>query len=80
MFSIEIIESGDFMKFYITVVIQQEDSWYVAKCLENDVASQGKTIDEALDNLKEALELYYEDSDQVPVLKKNFITTMEIAV
>jgi len=46
--------------FTATVAIQQEDSWFVAKCLENSVASQGKTIDEAMENLKEALELYYE--------------------
>ena len=68
------------MSFRITAVIQQEENWYVAKCLENDVASQGKTIDEAMSNLKEALELYYEDSDDLPAVKKTFVTTMEIAV
>ena len=40
------------------VMIQKEEEWYVAKCVDNNVASQGKTIDEALKNLKEALELY----------------------
>ncbi|MCL1823596.1 MAG: type II toxin-antitoxin system HicB family antitoxin [Oscillospiraceae bacterium] len=68
------------MSIRVTAVIQQEDDWYVAKCLENDIASQGKTLDEAADNLKEALELYYEDSDDIPVVQKTFITTMEIAV
>ena len=34
--------------------------WYVAQCLEVDVASQGKTEAEALANLKEALELHFE--------------------
>jgi predicted RNase H-like HicB family nuclease len=43
------------------VIIQKDGTWYVAKCLDNSVASQGKTVEEALDNLKEALELYYED-------------------
>jgi len=43
-----------------TVAIQKEDDWFVAKCLENSVASQGKTVDEATDNLWEALSLYYE--------------------
>ena len=42
-----------------TVSIQKEDDWYVAKCLENSVASQGKTMDEAMENLKEALMLYF---------------------
>ena len=31
----------------LTVVIQKEDDWFVAKCLENSVASQGRSIDEA---------------------------------
>jgi len=68
------------MRLNITVVIQQEENWYVAKCLENDVASQGKTVDEAIANLREALELYYEDFEEMPISKKTFITTMEIAV
>jgi predicted RNase H-like HicB family nuclease len=38
---------------------QEEDSW-VAQCLEVDIASQGNTEEEALDNLKEALELHFE--------------------
>jgi len=42
------------------VIVQKEADWYVAKCVDNSVASQGKTIEEALGNLKEALELYYE--------------------
>jgi predicted RNase H-like HicB family nuclease len=40
--------------------IWQEDTWYVAQCLEVDVPSQGETEQEALDNLREALELYFE--------------------
>jgi predicted RNase H-like HicB family nuclease len=44
----------------ITAIIQKEDDWYVAKCLENNVASQGKTIEEAIINLKEAVQLYSE--------------------
>ena len=68
------------MRFNLTISVHQEDEWYVAKCLENSVASHGKSIDEALTNLKEALELYYEDNDEVPTTNRRFITTMEIAV
>ena len=46
------------MSIKYNVMIQEEEEWYVAKCLDNNVASQGKTIEEALKNLKEALELY----------------------
>ncbi len=38
----------------------REDDWVVAQCLDVDVASQGHGADEALENLKEALELHLE--------------------
>ena len=66
------------MSKHFTVVIQKEDDWYIAKCLENSVASQGKTMDEATDNLREALTLYYED-ESLPVLSQTYVTTMEVA-
>lgn len=40
--------------------VWRESDWYIAQCLEVDVASQGQTEDEALSNLREALELYFE--------------------
>ena len=46
------------MRVKDNIVIIKEKEWYIAKCLENNVASQGKTKDEVLKNLKEALELY----------------------
>jgi predicted RNase H-like HicB family nuclease len=42
-------------------VIEKEGDLYSAICLELNVASQGKTIDEAKANLREAVELYLED-------------------
>jgi predicted RNase H-like HicB family nuclease len=44
-----------------TAVVYQEENWYVAECPEVGTASQGKTIEEAVANLKEATELYLED-------------------
>ena len=49
------------MLFKGTIKIEKEEGWVVATCLENNIASQGKTIEEAMDNLKEAIALYYED-------------------
>jgi len=43
-----------------TAVITKEEKWYVARCVELGVVSQGKTIEEAQANLKEAVELYLE--------------------
>ncbi|MDR0325290.1 MAG: type II toxin-antitoxin system HicB family antitoxin [Oscillospiraceae bacterium] len=62
-----------------TVVIQQEDDWYVASCVENNVASQGKTIDDAIINLREAVALYYQD-EPIPIFHPAFVTTLEVAI
>ncbi len=43
-----------------TALITKEENWYVAHCVELAVVSQGKTIEEAQKNLKEAVELYLE--------------------
>jgi predicted RNase H-like HicB family nuclease len=48
------------MKRTFSASVWREESWYVAQCLEIDVASQGKSEEEALENLREALELYLE--------------------
>ena len=61
------------------VVIQKEEKWYIAKCLDNNVASQGETIEEALNNLKEAIELYNE-SEEIIKPKEIFVTTLEVAI
>ncbi len=44
----------------LTAIIEREDDMYVSFCPEVDVASQGKSIEEARSNLKEALELFFE--------------------
>ena len=43
-----------------TASILQEGELFIAQCLEIDIASQGKSEDDAINNLKEALELYLE--------------------
>jgi len=40
--------------------VWREGEWYISQCLELDIASQGATEEEALENLKEALELHFE--------------------
>lgn len=70
------------MTYKFTTIITKEDKWYVAHCLELGVTSQGKTIESAQKNIKEAVELYLEDE---PEAKKYFsekaplITTIEVA-
>ncbi len=48
------------MKRAFSASLWREGDWYVAQCLEVDVASQGETEEEALGNLREALELHFE--------------------
>jgi len=48
------------MKRSFPATVWREGNWFVAQCLDVDVASQGETEEEALANLKEALELYFE--------------------
>jgi len=47
------------MKRSSTASVSQEGEWYVAQCMKVDVASQGSTEDEALENLRPALELHF---------------------
>ena len=53
--------------------VWKEGDWYVSQCLEVDVASQGETEEEALANLKEALELYFEPPQATRPPKQRYI-------
>ena len=60
-----------------TAIISREENHYVALAPDVDIASQGESIEEALANLKEALELYFEDDDAIrPPLTDNPIITV----
>lgn len=48
-------------KLDLQSVVYKEGKYFVAQCLDIDVSSFGKTEEEALNNLKEAIELYFED-------------------
>ena len=68
------------MNIKVTVIVQKEENWYVSKCVENSVASQGKSIEESIENLREALELYFEDVVPENPNLPTFVTTMEVAL
>ena len=61
----------------LTAVIQKEDDKFVAQCPEVGTASQGKTIEEAAKNLKEATELYLEEFP-LKSRERSFIITFEL--
>ena len=72
------------MKHLLTAIIQAEGDGFVALCPDVDVASQGDTIEEARDNLRTALELFFEcaSPDEISdrLTGEVFVTRMEVAV
>jgi predicted RNase H-like HicB family nuclease len=76
-------------QYSFSVIIWREDEVYVSKCPEIEVASTGDTPEEALNNLKEAIELWIENAkelgileDHLPALttKTRFTSNIEIEV
>lgn len=62
-----------------TAAITHEGDWYVARCLDVEVASQGPTVEEALANLREALELYFEDEAPPAHIEPPIIASVELS-
>lgn len=56
-------------KLNLKNILWKEGKYYVAQCLNVDVSSFGKTKTEALKNIKEALDLYFEDAKASEVRK-----------
>ena len=68
----------------VTAVIELEGNGYVALCPELDIASQGDTIEEAKQNLLEALELFFEAASPSEVMERShsevYVTRLEVTV
>jgi predicted RNase H-like HicB family nuclease len=67
-----------------TAIIEREGNGYVSLCPELDIASQGDTIEQARDNLKEAIELFLQvaDTSEIKLRLNNdiFITKLEVSI
>ena len=67
-----------------TVIIEKEDNMYVGLCTELDIASQGNSVEEARENLKEAIELFLETASPSEVKERLhtefFITQLEVNI
>ncbi len=72
------------MQKQMTAVINRDGDVYVAFCPELDIASQGASIESARDNLREALELFFESASADEIrhrLREDvFVTRVEVAV
>ena len=68
----------------MTAIIGREGDSYVALCPELDIASQGSSVSEARTNLKEALELFYEEASSDEIRRRLhdevYVTHVEVAV
>lgn len=72
------------MTYKLTAIVERENDGYVSLCPELDIASQGATIEQARDNLKEALELFFETASPEEIRQRLhgdiFVTQVEVAV
>ena len=72
------------MRKQLTAIIEREGDGYVSLCPELDIASQGETIENARDNLREALELFFETASQEEIQERLheevYVTRVEVAV
>lgn len=67
-------------KLNFSSIVWREEDLYVAWCPDLDITSQGKSIEESLENLKEAIELYLEDEEATIPKKKTttIVTTVSV--
>ena len=68
----------------LTAIIRREGDGYVSLCPELDIASQGDTIENTRENLREALELFFETASREEIKQRLhgdvFVTQVEVAV
>jgi predicted RNase H-like HicB family nuclease len=72
------------MEHKLTAIIEREGDGYVALCAELDIASQGDTIESARQNLREALELFFETASPEEISQRLhgevYVTQVEVSV
>lgn len=72
------------MKQTLTAIIEREGNGYVALCPELDIASQGDSVEQARNNLREALELFFEAASPEEVKQRLhgeiYVTPLEVAI
>jgi len=69
---------------YLTAIVEDEGDGFASLCPELDIARQGSTVEEATDNLREAVELFFECADPAEVASRLktrvFVTHFEARV
>lgn len=79
-----VLERPYYMLKQLTAIIEREQGGYSSLCLELDIASQGDTIELARENLREALELFFELASPAEIRQRLhdevYVTRVEITV
>lgn len=57
------------MKWKLKCAVEREGDWYVSFCDELSIASQGRTVEEAKNNLEEAIRMFFEDASPSEIMK-----------
>jgi predicted RNase H-like HicB family nuclease len=72
------------MQEQLTAIIEREEHGYVSLCPELDIASQGNTIEQARENIREAIELFYETASPAEIRtrlhEEVYVTRVDVAV
>lgn len=61
----------------LTAVMTKENGWFIATNPETGTTTQGQTFEEALENLREATELYLEEFPASEI-RTSILTTFEV--
>jgi predicted RNase H-like HicB family nuclease len=64
----------------LSSIVWQESDYFVAQCIPVDVSSFGETREEALQNLDEALALYFEDisANEIPIVRNPELVNVQV--
>jgi predicted RNase H-like HicB family nuclease len=71
---------AEFPTLHLTAVITRDGDWYVARCLEVEATSQGETIEQALANLREVVEVYLEEEPARAMPQMPLVTSFDVRV
>ena len=72
--------SGSSPTLHLPAVIIQAGDWYVARCLEIEAVSQGETLDQALANLRDVVEVYLQEEGLPPAPTHPLVTSIDVPI
>jgi predicted RNase H-like HicB family nuclease len=65
---------------HLTAAVSHEGDWYVARCLEIEATSQGETVEEAIANLRDTVEVYLAEEPPPATPSPPLVTSFDVRV